>query len=159
MSDLLGPGFSEPQRLRSIDPGCPAAPSEGGIYVVTVDEPKALFVSESAGGHFKGRDPKVDTHMLDAKWVDGASVLYIGKAKSLRRRIDQFARFGRGEPIGHWGGRYLWQLADPDSLLVCWKVDPNPGNAEADLISDFIETHETLPFANLNRPRRTGARA
>jgi hypothetical protein len=52
--------------------------------------------------------------------VPGAEVVYIGKADDAGRRLKQFARFGAGEPVGHWGGRYIWQLADSSELLVAW---------------------------------------
>jgi len=84
-------------------------PQTGGIYVVvqTADtEPD--FLASNPGGRFKGRDPTIDVSALEANWVDGAEVVYIGKADKLRRR--QFAQFGAGKPIGHWGGRLIWQL-------------------------------------------------
>jgi hypothetical protein len=36
------------------------------------------------------------------------------------------ARYGRGEPVAHQGGRYLWPIAEHDSLRVAWKLDPRP---------------------------------
>ena len=156
MIHLDDEGFSTPVPLRSLPNRCPDVQSDSGIYCVVSAEPKPTFTEESLGGWFKGRNPSVEIDLLEAKWVDGEPILYIGKANSLRKRIDQFARFGRGEPIGHWGGRYLWQLADPDSLPITWKIVPDPGNAEADFVSDFVERHGVLPFANLNRPHRKG---
>ncbi|MCB0863482.1 MAG: hypothetical protein KDB66_09775 [Solirubrobacterales bacterium] len=149
-------GFEGYAPLRALPRGCQELPPESGVYCVLTEDPKPEFVETSAGGWFKGRDPSVDLDQIEAKWVNETSILYIGKAKSLRKRIDQFARFGRGEPIGHWGGRYLWQLANPDDLQIAWKIDPNPAQAEIDLISNFVEVYDTLPFANLNRPRRAG---
>lgn len=159
MIELTKLGFSEPVDLRALERGCSSVPSPGGMYAVVLEDAQPAFATVSVGGHFKGRDPSVPTETLEAKWVSGTSILYIGKAESLRKRIDQLARFGRGEPIGHWGGRYLWQMEDPDDLQVTWKVDSYPSESEADLIADFLQEFGVLPFANLNQPRGKGARA
>jgi hypothetical protein len=62
----------------------------------------------------------------------------------------QFAAFGAGKPIGHWGGRLIWQLADSDKLLVAWKETPGevPRNVETDLITEFRNHYGKPPFAN-----------
>ena len=93
-----------------------AVPLEaGGVYVVVrTDAEPPTFLEQSAGGHFKGEDPTVPLTALTANWVDQASVVYIGKADHgrLRERLKEYASFGRGNRIGHKGGRLIWQLAD-----------------------------------------------
>jgi hypothetical protein len=82
-------------------------PSGPGVYVIyrpSATDPE--FLDVNPGGHFKRRDPTVDVAALEAKWVPGAHVVYIGKADVAAKRLKQFARFGAGKPIGHWGGRY-----------------------------------------------------
>jgi hypothetical protein len=93
---------------------------------------------------------------LVSNWVPGAEVVYIGKADQLRRRLVQFADFGAGRPVGHWGGRLIWQLADVAALQVAWKATPDclPIAAEADLISKFRKACGKPPFAN--DPHRLG---
>jgi hypothetical protein len=59
--------------------------------------------------------------------------LYVGRARSLRRRITALARFGSGQPVGHWGGRYLWQLADHEDLAIAWRTSDEPVALEASL--------------------------
>jgi len=94
---------------------------------------------------------------LKAKWVSKAAVVYIGKAggkrghAALRSRIQQYLAFGRGEPVGHWGGRYIWQLKDSKDLLLCWRPTPrsDPRQWEKKLLRQFEETCGKLPFANL----------
>jgi hypothetical protein len=87
--------------------------------------------------------------------VDGALVLNIGKAgpgkATLRSRLKQYIRFGQGEAVGHRGGRYIWQLAHSDDLLVCWKVTPDdvPRTVEKMLIEEFETVYGRPPFANL----------
>lgn len=93
------------------------------------------------------------TERLDAEWVHGSTVVYIGKADVLRRRLHQYARFGAGEPVGHWGGRLIWQLADSGDLLVTWHALTTMETArsfERRLLFRFGELYEgRRPFANL----------
>jgi hypothetical protein len=56
-------------------------PAGEGVYVVwraAADQPE--FLDANPGGRFKGRDPTVGEDALQANWVDGAEVVYIGKA-------------------------------------------------------------------------------
>ena len=88
--------------------------------------------------------------VLQSNWVDDTDTVYIGKATSLRSRLRQYAAFGAGKPIGHWGGRYIWQLADASSLLVCWRpTTTTPASVESALIADFVSVFGKRPFANL----------
>jgi hypothetical protein len=132
-------------------------PRTGGIYVITrssTGEP--TFRKTNPGGRFKGKDPTVREEALRSNWVVGAEVVYIGKADELRRRLRQFADFGAGKPVGHWGGRLIWQLAESKNLLVAWKETPSdaPVSAEAALIANFRNLYGKPPFAN--EPHRLG---
>ncbi|MGL6182100.1 MAG: HlyU family transcriptional regulator [Aestuariivirga sp.] len=81
-------------------------PAEPGVYVVAAPPgfvPRWREVG--SGGHFKGEDPNVPQSRLSGKWVPGAAVLYFGKAgagatgrRGLRRRLEEYARFGGGAP-------------------------------------------------------------
>ncbi len=126
-------------------------PDVPGVYMVLRDSvERPDFLVRGSGGYFKGKDPNVPLSELCANWVEGANVLYIGKAKSLRKRISQYLRFGDGKPVGHWGGRYIWQLADAQELIFCWM--PVIGDADAvetEMICRFREHYGSRPFANL----------
>ncbi|WP_345679580.1 hypothetical protein [Yinghuangia aomiensis] len=96
--------------------------------------------------------------------MDGAEVLYVGKAtagcsgrRGLDVRLDEFRRFGAGEAARHWGGRYVWQLADATALLLAWREtgDADSADAKADLIAEFIAAHDARRFANRIRGRQT----
>lgn len=149
-------GFEGFQRLAGLSPV--RVPQVGGVYIIlrpSRDQPE--FMLTSVAGHFKGRDPTVSIDQLERAWVDEATVLYIGKAsggvggrRGLRKRLDEYRRHGRGERAGHWGGRYIWQLRDSAALLVAWRATPgqDPEDVESALISAFIATHGSRPFAN-----------
>jgi hypothetical protein len=136
---------------------CGQVPDKPGVYLILRSSTAPPdFLSESVGGHFKGKSPTVAVSQLQGKWVENALVLNIGKAgpgkATLRSRLKQYFRFGRGEAVGHHGGRYIWQLAHSGNLLVCWKVTPNdiPRGVEKALIEAFETVYGRLPFANLN---------
>jgi hypothetical protein len=133
-------------------------PQTGGVYVVLRPESiEPRFLDSNPGGRFKGKDPTVPLESLRSNWVSQAEVVYIGKAGNLRRRLGEFTRFGAGSPVGHWGGRLIWQLADAADLLVAWKETPGalPEAIESQLIAEFRATTGKPPFAN--DPHRLGA--
>lgn len=126
-------------------------PPEPGIYVVVRrSATPPVFLATNRAGRFKGRNPTEKPEVLRSAWVDGASVLYIGKAANLQNRLRQYREHGEGKPVGHWGGRYIWQLSDCRELGVAWKVtDGEPRQVERELLASFRETYDQLPFANL----------
>ena len=158
-SELKANGFSGFIAVSELQKNkCRDVPNNKGIYLVIrmiTSEPK--FLKISTGGYFKGRNPSVSISRLRKKWVDTAKVLYIGKAGSmvgdanLKNRLHQYMNFGLGLVVGHWGGRFIWQLSDSNSLQVCWKSTPNenPRMVERNLIQKFKNYYGKLPFANL----------
>lgn len=128
-----------------------ACPRTGGVYAVRYEgaDPPA-FLTKSGGGWFKDRDPSVTPEALEANWVEGASMVYLGKPDDLRRRIRQFADFGQGKPVGHWGGRLVWHLPHPERLMISWIETPGrvPVEVEAQLLDEFRAQHGKPPFAN-----------
>lgn len=133
-------------------------PPRPGVYLVLREAMAPTFLTQSTGGRFKGKDPSLDESRLRAEWLDGTQVVYIGKASArkskadgLRRRLDEYRRFGQGKPVGHWGGRLVWQLVDSDALVVAWKESESPSELESELLAAFVRDHGRLPFANLRR--------
>lgn len=134
-------------------------PREPGVYVVVRDaDDPPRFLNDSPPGHFKGRNPTVSVDELESLWVPDAQIVYIGKANSgsngtrgLRKRLDEFRRFGAGQPVGHSGGRRIWQLADSNELLVGWRVtaDADAARIETEMIAEFTARYGRLPFANM----------
>ena len=138
-------------------------PSLPGVYVVlAANAAKPTWAHPGTGGRFKDQDPSVSAARLNAEWVPGARTLYIGKADArkiggkssgLRKRLAEFGRFGTGEPIGHWGGRLIWQCTNADRLLVAWHAvtwNETARAYEKRLMARFAQLHAgRRPFANL----------
>jgi hypothetical protein len=133
-------------------------PESKGVYMVLyTHDTSPVFPARGTGGYFKERDPNVSQNTLQENWVEGAKVIYIGKAggtsrsSTLKARIKNYLRFGQGKNASHWGGRYIWQLKDSESLQFCWKVliDEDPRQVEKNLIYDFKNIYHNWPFANL----------
>ena len=79
------------------------------------------FRAKSTGGWFKGKDPSYKPEVALKNWVEGAQVMYVGKAagqKGLKGRLCQLIDFGFGKCVGHRGGRLLWHLEESEKLLA-----------------------------------------
>ena len=134
-------------------------PESPGIYVVlrpANTEPTLLPVNPAK--RQKGKDPTYLIEKLQAKWVPGCTVVYIGKAnpkKGLHGRVTQYRRMA----ANHWGGRAIWQLADSAELLLAWIETPehDPEIVETRYIDAFEGRYERIPFANWRRGSIPGA--
>lgn len=127
-------------------------PENAGVYVVIRKSDVApQFLEKGTGGFFKGKNPNVSIEVLTDNYVTESKTVYIGKAANLRKRVGQLLSFGVGAAIGHWGGRFLWQLADSVGLIVAWKITPgcDPRAIETQMIRSFVSVHGKRPFANL----------
>lgn len=145
-------GWQTWEELRSTQ--LTVVPRAPGCYVVHrpgTDDP--TFLPANPGGRFKGKDPTIPPERMVAEWVPDATAVYIGKADDLRTRLKAYARFGAGDPVAHWGGRLIWQLADADKLLVAWcpiSTTQPARDREKSLLARFAERHDgRRPFANL----------
>jgi hypothetical protein len=128
-------------------------PTSPGVYAVSYGGSRpSTWATDSVGGWHKGRSPSVKSPELDANWVDETDIVYIGKTdRTLAKRITEFARFGNGEPVGHWGGRLIWQLPEPSQLMIGWKALQlaTAISTETHLLTQFHAAFGKLPFANL----------
>jgi hypothetical protein len=130
-------------------------PRSAGVYVVLREfDSTPIFLDANPAGRFRGRNPTVSKSKILSNWVEGAHVIYIGKGGELQRRIKQFIDFGAGKPIGHWGGRLVWQIQNSADFLVAWKRASNGQDAatlESEFLMEFNSTYRRLPFANLKK--------
>jgi hypothetical protein len=156
--DLNNSGFRGFKSIKALQINASSIPEHKGIYlIVTPENFIATLVEQGTGGYFKGKNPNVSLDELEANWVEGANIIYIGKAggsssnTTLQSRLKQYLRFGEGKAVGHWGGRLIWQLKYSGDLIVCWKTlhEDEPAQYESALIDAFRKTYGKRPFANL----------
>lgn len=109
--------------LATLDPS--SVPDVPGVYVVLrsdATEPEFLPERPQAAARQAHSYTESD---LRYRWVPDASVLNIGRAgTSLRKRLRQYRKFGKGTGLIHNGGRSIWQLADAERLTVAWRQFP-----------------------------------
>lgn len=96
---------------------------------------------------------------LQQRWLSGVEVIYIGKAGGkggLRGRLGPFSRMAKN----HSGGRSIWQLDNPEVLIVAWMPTSHEFSAEEvedRLLTAFYVWHGRLPFANISMSRQSRA--
>ncbi len=131
-------------------------PDAAGVYVVYSDRrgPGEFLATNPAGWH-KGQDPTVPSALLEERWIADAGALYFGSAMDLRKRLMRLGQFSAGEPVAHYGGRILWQVAFSDEFLVAWKEtdDSQHASEKKALVQQFKSTFGRQPFANIQRTK------
>ncbi len=130
-------------------------PSASGVYVIVYKQlNRPRFLVKGTGGFFKKKNPNVPIEKLNDKWINFElnedRIVYIGQSSNLRKRMKLSVRFGKGSPVGKWGGRYIWQIGGANKLEVYFKETDASREKEKQLIRSFKNSHgERLPFANL----------
>ena len=101
-------------------------PTVAGVYVIVrTSATPPTFLSSSPAGHFKGHEPSVSIEELTAAWVDGAEVMYVGKAgagkdgrRGLRKRLEEYRRYGAG--VNRSGTRAGATSGSCKTRAACW---------------------------------------
>jgi hypothetical protein len=158
IDDIKKGGFEGFHPIKKLGMNFQLIPNIRGVYLIlNLDSQEPSYSAIGTGGHFKEKNPNVPIAILQSNWLYKTIVVYIGKAgaenskATLRSRLGQYLKFGQGKDIGHWGGRFIWQLAAAQELVVCWRPLPesDPRTMESELINDFLTQYGRLPFANL----------
>jgi hypothetical protein len=158
ISSIQKSGFNGYKTVKELWQDHSCVPKIKGIYlVIDPNFEKAEFLTTGVGGFFKGKDPNVPINELKFNLVSKSQVVYIGKAgtpagqATLNSRLWQYLRFGQTKKVGHWGGRYIWQIKKHSDLIFCWKPTPtdDPREIEKQLLSKYIKDFGKRPFANL----------
>ena len=149
-------GFQEWRRVGDLrEEGVLALPTGPGVFAfLRRSDGPPEFLDHSPGARKGDRDPTLGLDALEANWVEGADIVYLARAGSLRRRVRELLRFGAGGSMSNWGGRAVWQLGDVDELVLAWSDSDDARRAEADLLKAFRAEHGKPPFAN--DPHRLG---
>ena len=151
-------GFEGFKTILELMNSCKEIPKLMGVYVVLRERNDHPMILEKRP--FDCQEDKYPSYSkaeLEEEWVEGTHIVYIGKAggfgqkTELHKRLSTYIRFGKGKKAAHGGGRSIWQLADAQELIICWRVltDEEPCCVESKIIADFCKKHNgKRPFAN-----------
>jgi len=146
LGELLG-------RVEEPDPGWTDLPARPGVYLILWPLSLPLLFRAEAG---------TDGSVLAQRWREitrrtPTDILYIGMADSLKNRLRQLARFGRGRAATHQGGRALWWVAgiEQADVLVQGCPDGRQAGFENEALERFHKAHGHFPLANRQGPRGT----
>jgi hypothetical protein len=104
---------------------------QSGVYVISIE----------------GEVP--DLNLPDherAFWLPDQTIIYIGSARRLRRRLHQFRRHVYGRSSPHRGGQAILLLNC--AKTITWAEVEDYGTAEAALIEAFRAQVGRIPFGN-----------
>ena len=134
-----------------------AIPECGGIYKVYKPDGFEMKFRVDSDAPDTDRYKRYDVGELEEKWerIENCKnkyeegLLYVGKAKNLRRRIGQYVRTGYGIDARHSGGRSIFQLENNKQLMIkIFKCD-NFDECESEELDNYkIHRDDMLPFAN-----------
>lgn len=138
-------------------------PNTSGVYFIFMPENFKLVVLPKTEGFELTSKRKPSSYGIEELKVKAAHygkfrhytsrLLYIGKAKDLQRRIEQYIGYRYNVPnlFPHDGGRAIWQIRDSEKLIVrymeclegedCRKI-------EHVLLEAYKKKYGAYPFAN-----------
>lgn len=138
-------------------------PATSGVYFVLMPENYKIRIKEETDGFkltSKGKPSAYSVEKLEKKakhYGDknpySSNILYIGKAKDLHRRIEQYVgyRYNGSNLFPHDGGRAIWQLGNNEKLIVRYlecQENEDCREMEHNLLFNYKKKHGAYPFAN-----------
>lgn len=147
--------FSGFETLQYYSNNIDVIPQNRGVYIILSEINSVEFVEPGSGGFFKKRNPNVSIEMLQKRWINDASIIYIGQAgrkfkeMTLQKRIQKLIQFGQGRNSAHFEGRYIWQIKESHNLKLAWLETDLIDNVKNDLLKRFYKFYSYEPFANL----------
>jgi len=124
------------QRSGCVDWGTAVPETSGGVYVISTDSPLSLTTSGLSAG-------------LQERWIEGQTIIYIGRSINLRRRLSQFYRHVHGNVRPHRGGQDV--LLIRSAKFVTWALAADYASAERRLLETFESLTGKQPFGNRMR--------
>lgn len=80
--------------------------------------------------------------------IKDKSVLYIGKANNLQRRIRQYVNYGLNKGKVHKGGRAIFQIKNFEQLEIIVINCANCAEVEKQALIEYKKNNGKLPLAN-----------
>lgn len=126
-------------------------PTCSGIYLALWPLDRPLSFREEAGE--RGRE--LARCWLEISKHSSTDILYVGQGVSLRNRVRQLVRFGRGHATNHQGGQDLWWIKEIDAAEVLIQSCPDGKQIgfENEVLERFFRDHRHYPLANRQGPR------
>ncbi len=138
-------------------------PKTSGVYFVIIPEHFKIVIKEETDGYkltSKGNPSSYPVEQLQRKALHygieapyNSHILYIGKAKDLHRRIEQYVgyRYDVVNLFPHDGGRAIWQLENNEKLMIRYiecKEKMDCRELEHKLLCKYKDKYGAYPFAN-----------
>jgi len=172
--------------LAGVVPWSSVVPSRGrGIYIVSMSSKfsrndrvfEAAPIDGNAVSRWISRVPAIELDRqptpspdelvmrLSEFWLPDESILYVGKATSLRTRVRGYCATPLGDRRPHAGGHWIKTISILSETFVYFAETQTPEETESMLIQTFVDgvssdTKQKLrdpkhpfPFANLEYPK------
>ena len=131
-------------------------PNTAGVYFIVIpDEMKIktiTFTSNIKNHSIKEKNKPYKISKLVGKTEkvkDNEKVVYIGKAKNLKKRLKQYMNYLYKGSKNHAGGRAIGQIQNYDSFLICrYMLSEIPEEIEKEKLIEYRNRNGELPLAN-----------